>query len=245
MTRIGGTVWVDGRMTPMVALLLYAYARGTRSARKIERACQEDIAYRMIAMMEKPDHATIARFVERHELALGELFGSVLTPCAKAGLAEAAVVAIDGTKIAANANRHAVMDYEQIAREIIEEAKRTDAAEDELYGEKRGDELPPEIAPRAGRRGWFVTRSASLMRSAPERPGRFLGRGRSGSRRPSVAWRSSCGSSSARTRPVSVSASWVAIRWADGWAPDRSHTHRPILRRNGLTRPIWIPGFRR
>ncbi len=156
----------------MVALLLYAYARGTRSARKIERACQEDIAYRVIAMMEKPDHATIARFVERHELVLGELFGSVLTLCAKAGLAEAGVVAIDGTKIAANANRHAVMDYEQIAREIIEEAKQTDAAEDELYGERRGDELPPEIATRAGRRGWLreAQRELDEQRSREARP---------------------------------------------------------------------------
>src|SRR5437660_11642678 len=61
----------------MVALLLYAYARGIRSARKIERACEEDVAFRVIAMLEKPDHATIARFVERHEEALGELLGAV------------------------------------------------------------------------------------------------------------------------------------------------------------------------
>jgi transposase len=138
----------DPRM--MVALLLYAYARGIRSARKIERACEEDVAFRVIAMLQKPDHATIARFVERHQQALGELFSSVLGLCARAGLAGAGVVAIDGTKIAANANRDSTMDYEQIAREIIEEAIETDAAEDELYGEARGDELTK----RAGAAGW-------------------------------------------------------------------------------------------
>jgi transposase len=138
----------------MVALLLYAFARGVRSARKIERACEEDVAFRVIAMLQKPDHATIARFVERHQQALGELFGSVLALCAKAGLAGAGLVAIDGTKIQANASRDAAMDYDQLAREIIEEAIEIDAAEDDLYGDARGDELPPEIAQRAGRRGW-------------------------------------------------------------------------------------------
>jgi hypothetical protein len=138
-----------------VALLLYAYARGTRSARAIERACEEDVAYRVIAAQRKPDHATIARFVERHERAVADLFGSVLALCARAGLARVGVVAIDGTKIHANASRDATVDYEQIAREIIEEAKAIDAAEDELYGEARGDELPPELSTARGRRVWL------------------------------------------------------------------------------------------
>ena len=82
----------DGRSRPafdpamMVALILYAYARGTRSSRAIERACIEDIAFRVIAAQNKPDHATIARFVERHQDALAGVFGSVLGLCAKAGL---------------------------------------------------------------------------------------------------------------------------------------------------------------
>jgi transposase len=82
----------------MVALLLYCWSRGTRSSRRIERACVEDVACRVIAAHQRPDHATIARFVERHELALGDLFGSVLALCAEAGLASVGVVAIDGTK---------------------------------------------------------------------------------------------------------------------------------------------------
>src|ERR1700710_2309597 len=92
----------DGRSRPaydpamMVALLLYAYARGIRSSRAIERACIENVAYRVIAAQAKPDHATIARFVERHQDALAEVFGSVLGLCAKAGLVGVNVVAVDG-----------------------------------------------------------------------------------------------------------------------------------------------------
>jgi transposase len=84
----------------MVALLLYAYARGVRSARKIERGCEEDGAFKTIAMLERPDHATIARFVDRHEAALGELFGHVLGLCGEARLVRPGVVAIDGTRMA-------------------------------------------------------------------------------------------------------------------------------------------------
>ena len=100
----------------MVALLLYAYARGVRSARKIERACEEDVAFKMIAVLETPDHATIARFVERHEAALAELFGQVLGLCAEAGLIRPGVTAIDGTKMAGNASRESTRDFGQIAQ---------------------------------------------------------------------------------------------------------------------------------
>jgi transposase len=139
----------------MVALVLYAYARGVQSSRAIERACEEDVAFRVIAANQRPDHATIARFVERHELALSDLFSQVLALCAQAGLAGVGVVAVDGTKVHANASRDANVDYDQLAREIIEEAKAIDAAEDERYGEARGDELPPEFSTHAGRRGWL------------------------------------------------------------------------------------------
>ncbi len=127
----------------MVALLLYAYATNQRSARAIERHCRQDVAYRVISANVVPDHATIARFVVRHEAALGELFTAVLGLCAKAGLVGTGVVAIDGTKLKASASAEANLDYGQIAREIIEEAKATDAAEDELYGEARGDVTGP------------------------------------------------------------------------------------------------------
>jgi transposase len=139
----------------MVALLLYAYATRQRSSRAIERHCRQDVAYRVITANRVPDHATIARFVVRHERALAELFGSVLCLCARAGLVSAGVVAIDGTKLHADASREANSDYGRIAGEIVAEARATDEAEDELYGQARGDELPEELRTRAGRRKWL------------------------------------------------------------------------------------------
>jgi transposase len=136
----------------MVSLLLYAYARGERSSRGIERKCVEDVAYRVIAAQQKPDHATIARFRARHEDALAELFSSVLGLCKQAGLVKVGVIAIDGTKIHANASHHSNLDYEQLAKEILKEASEIDAAEDELYGDARGDELPEHLQTREGRR---------------------------------------------------------------------------------------------
>jgi transposase len=136
----------------MVALLLYAYAKGNRSSRGIERACSEDVAYRVICSNHVPDHSTIAEFRVRHERALADLFGEVLGLCRAAGLVRVGVIAIDGTKVAANASRDANRCYEQIAREVLEEARRVDEAEDELYGEARGDELPEQLRTREGRR---------------------------------------------------------------------------------------------
>ena len=136
----------------MVSLLLYAYARGERSSRGIERKCTEDVAYRVIAAHQKPDHATIARFRARHEDALAELFSSVLGLCREAGLVKVGLIAIDGTKVHANASHHRNLDYEQLVREILKEAARLDAAEDELYGDARGDELPEQLQTREGRR---------------------------------------------------------------------------------------------
>jgi transposase len=139
----------------MVGLVLYAYATGERSARGIERRCRDDVAYRVVTANVIPDHATIARFLCRHEVALAGLFASVLRLCDRAGLVASRVVAIDGTKVLANANRDQNVDYDRVAREILAEAKATDEAEDELYGEARGDELPPELATAEGRRAWL------------------------------------------------------------------------------------------
>jgi transposase len=148
----------------MVSLLLYSYAMGERSSRGIERKCVEDVAYRVIAAQQKPDHATIARFRVRHENALAELFGSVLLLCREAGLVKVGVVAIDGTKMHANASHHSNVDYEQLAREILKEAGEIDAAEDELYGEGRGDELPEHLRTREGRRAALAEAKQKLAR---------------------------------------------------------------------------------
>jgi transposase len=151
----------DGRARPayepamMVALILYAFARGNRSSRAIERACVEDVAYRVIAAQNAPDHATIARFIERHQDALADVFGEVLGLCAKAGLVGLNIVAVDGSKVSANASREANMDYKRLAREVIEDSRAVDAEEDARFGDRRGDELPPEVATSRGRRQWF------------------------------------------------------------------------------------------
>jgi transposase len=168
----------DGRARPaydpamMVAVLLYAYARGVRSSRLIERACEEDVAFRVLAAQQRPDHATIARFVERHQEAVAELFGEVLVLCARSGLVTVGVIAVDGTKLHANACRDENLDYEQIAREILEEARAVDAAEDELYGEARGDELPEQLRTGEGRRAWLreAKRQLEAQRQKQARP---------------------------------------------------------------------------
>lgn len=102
-----------------------------------------------------PDHATIARFICRHQRSLNELFGAVLRLCARAGLVNSGVLAVDGTKLTASASSDSNVDYDRIAREIIAEAIATDEAEDGQHGDARGDELPPELRTEAGRREWL------------------------------------------------------------------------------------------
>jgi transposase len=141
----------------MVALVLYNYAVGVRSSRAIERRCVEDVACRFVAANRAPDHVTISRFRSRHQAALSGLFAEVLALCAQAGMVRVGTVAVDSTKMAADASLGANRTYEGLqaeARRIFEEAARIDAAEDELHGERRGDELPEELADpktRAGR----------------------------------------------------------------------------------------------
>jgi transposase len=149
----GGRAAHDPAM--MVALLVYAYAIGERSSRRIERRCHEDVAVRVITANQAPDHTTVARFRQRHEALLGELFGDVLELCAEAGLVQVDVIAVDGTKVHANASQHANRDYARIAREILDEAGRVDAEEDERFGDRCGDELPSELSTSQGRRGWL------------------------------------------------------------------------------------------
>jgi transposase len=169
---------VDGHGRPahdpamMVALLVYAYARGQRSSRVIERGCIEDMAFRVIAANRQPDHCTIARFRQRHETALAGLFGEVLALCARAGLAGVEVLAVDGTKVYANASDRATRNYEQLAHEVLREAAEIDAAEDEEFGDRRGDELPSELASAQGRKKWLADakRRLDAQRERQARP---------------------------------------------------------------------------
>jgi transposase len=139
----------------MVTLILYAFATNVRSSRAIECHCRQDVAYRVITGSLVPDHATIARFICRHEQALADLFGEVLRLCDRAGLVKGGVVSIDGTRLDGNCSPDANCRFEQVAREIVAETMATDEAEDELYGEERGDELPEQLRTPEGRREFF------------------------------------------------------------------------------------------
>jgi transposase len=139
----------------MVALLLYAYAVGERSSRRIERRCAEDVAFRVIAANRAADHTTIARFRARHAGRLADLFVQVLAMCAKAGMVRVGTVAVDATRLHANAGLGANRAYRAIRDEverILAEADAVDAAEDERFGPARGDELPAELADPVTRR---------------------------------------------------------------------------------------------
>ena len=155
----------------MVALLLYAYAVGERSSRAIERRCREDVAFRVITANACPDHATIARFRERHEQALAGVFTEVLRLCVEAGLVSVGLVALDGTKLKANASKDANRGYAQIADEVermLAEAAAADAAEDARLGAARGDELPVELTERTSRRARLRRAKAKLEAEARE-----------------------------------------------------------------------------
>ena len=134
---------------------MYAYSTKQRSSRAIEGHCRQDVAYRVITGNLVPDHATIARFVVRHEGALAGLFSEVLKLCDTAGLVAPGLVAIDGSRLAGNANRNCNREFEQIATEILAEHKATDEAEDEQFGDARGDELPEQLRTPEGRREFF------------------------------------------------------------------------------------------
>lgn len=140
----------------MTTLLLYAYCVGIFSSRKIEKACYEQVPFRVLTAEQQPDHDTIAYFRRKHLNALSVLFVQVLRLCQKAGLVKLGHVCLDGTKVKANASKHKAMSYarmEKTAKELEEEVKRlfseaqeTDEQEDRLYGKgNRGDELPEEL----------------------------------------------------------------------------------------------------
>src|SRR5277367_1937120 len=124
---------------------MYAYARGIRSSRGIERSCWEDVAFKVIMSMRTPDHSTIAEFRRRHETEIAELFDDVLGLCREAGLVSVGVITIDGTKIKANASMDQNRSYSGLVKEILREAEEVDRREDELYGKDRGDELPEQL----------------------------------------------------------------------------------------------------
>jgi transposase len=146
----------------MVKLLLYAYCIGVPSSRRIEKRLHEDIAFRVLSANNTPDFKTISDFRKNHLEALAGLFVEILKLCQKAGLVKLGHVSLDGTKVKANASKHKAMSYgrmkqeeerlEAEIKELLRRAQMVDEAEDSQYGkDKRGDELPRELAFRESR----------------------------------------------------------------------------------------------
>ncbi|MBM3776391.1 MAG: IS1182 family transposase [Acidobacteria bacterium] len=160
-------------------ILLYGYARGVYSSRKLARACIEDVAFRTLCAGSQPDFRTIAEFRKRHLEALSGLFVQILQLCRAAGLVKLGHVAIDSTKIKANASKHKAMSYGRMQEEeqrlraeikrLLARSEAEDAAEDELYGpDRRGDELPEELRRREGRLKKIQEAKAALEQEAKE-----------------------------------------------------------------------------
>ncbi len=169
----------------MVALLLYGYCTGKPSSRRIERATYEDVAFRVLAGDQHPDHDSIAAFRKTHLGALAGLFMQVLQLCQNAGLVKLGHIAIDGTKVKANASKHKAMSYERMSEaekkleeevaRLLAEAERVDAEENALHGKgKRGDELPKELHRREDRLAKIREAKAALERERKRRPLRSL-----------------------------------------------------------------------
>ena len=164
----------------MVRVLLYGYCVGVMSSRRMERASYEDVAFRYLCADQHPDHDTIAAFRQQHLPVLAQLFTQVLQLCHKAGLVKLGHVAIDGTKVQANASKHKAMSYDRMeekekqlkaeVEKLLAQAAETDAAEDALYGKgNRGDELTGELARRESRLKKIAEAKAALELEARER----------------------------------------------------------------------------
>lgn len=155
----------------MVTLLLYAYCLGERSSRRIERLCERDLGFRVITVNQVPDHTTIARFRQGHQGELADLFTQALHLCAEAGLVRVGTVAVDGTKVKANASLSANRTQEHLekeARRMLAEAQARDEEEDRRYGEQRGDELPEELRDPRSRWARLQACRERLTREAEE-----------------------------------------------------------------------------
>lgn len=163
----------------LVTLLLYGYATGTFSSRRLMARCETDVAYRVIVGEDIPDFRTISDFRKRHLAALEGLFVDVLKLCAQAGLAKVGRIALDGSKVKANASRHKAMSYDYMLKEekrlrqeikaLLAEAEATDQAEDQTCGRnRRGDELPEELARRTSRLQKIREAKAALEAEARE-----------------------------------------------------------------------------
>jgi transposase len=174
-SKLGGAGRAPYDPEMLFGVLLYAYACGLRSSRKIEKRCQEDTAFMVLSGLCYPDHVTIARFRAEHAEAMDELFDQVLVLCALAGLGKLDHVAIDGTKIAANAAAARTRDVNGLrgtGRRWLNEAAQVDEEEDARFGDSRGDELPEELRDPAARQRVIDELLAQADADADRRRGR-------------------------------------------------------------------------
>jgi transposase len=156
----------------LLGVLLYGYCLGVRSSRQLERRLHEDLAFRVLAANQTPDHVTIARFRARHETALAGFLVASLKLCAAAGMVHVGTVALDGTKLAGNAADKANRTHDKInteVAEILRQAAETDRREDRQFGDARGDELPPALASKADRLARLRQAKARLEADAAAR----------------------------------------------------------------------------
>jgi transposase len=160
----------------LLGVLLYGYCLGVRSSRQVERRCTEDVAFRVLAANATPDHVTIARFRVRHEAALAGFLVESLKLCAAAGMVRVGTVALDGTKLAANAAERANRTHDKLegeVAEILRQAAEADQREDREHGDARGDELPEALASKAGRLTRLRQAKALLEAEAAARQQRY------------------------------------------------------------------------
>jgi transposase len=160
----------------LLGVLLYGYAIGVRSSRQIQRRCTEDLAFRVLAGNQLPDHVTIARFRVRHEQALAGFLVASLRLCAAAGMIKLGIVALDGTKVAANAANTASHTHDKLEREvadILRQAAAADQREDGEHGQARGEQLPEALASKAGRLARLRQAKALLEAEAAARQRRY------------------------------------------------------------------------
>jgi len=226
----------------MVKVLLYAYCIGVVSSRKIEKRLCEDIAFRVLAANNTPDFRTISDFRKDHLKALAGLFLQVLKLCQKAGLVKLGHVALDGTKVKANASKHKAMSYKRMKeeearleieiKEMLQKAEVVDEEEDQRYGkDRRGDELPKELAFRESR----------LRRYG--KPGKHWRKRQSVKlRQPLQKTRNIPACRMIRHRGISPTPSHISCRPREVSISSRPITPRPLS--IVLTRSLWQPRLR-
>lgn len=212
-TEARGAPPYDPRL--MLKLLIFGYSNGITSSRALERRCQHDVALMFLTAQAAPDFVAISRFRKRHLTAFEALFTQALGLCAQAGLVSLGNVALDGSKVRASASRHRAMSYDRMVRAqgelaaqveaLLADAERTDAAEDAVHGDRRGDELPAQLARREGRLA-AIRKAKSDLEAEPAAKARVQAEQAAARRGADQAGRAAAGEQAAGTAVVPAKA---------------------------------------